>query len=154
MQEGNRRWRQSVLTAFILTAIFMASASVTAYAQETPTGAAEEHGIYDHLKERIETAWDEGMETVEEADPIEIGGNLVERLLRGVAVGLHRNLRSMKAGSLLAGGTSFLFGAVLAMLSQKNKKIRKMAVGVCMCAIPALLLVFVFGISWYVSFFS
>ena len=59
----------------------------------------------------------------------------------------------MKAGALLAGGVSFLFGVILAMLSRKNKKIRKMAIGVCMCAIPALLLVFVFGISWYVSFF-
>ena len=153
MRKRNHRRRQSVLAILIVTALFMALVPVTAYAQETPAGAEEEHTIYDRLKGRIETAWDEGMNTVAEADHIEISGNLAERLLRGIAAGLYRNLRSMKAGALLAGGFSFLFGVILAMLSRKNKKIRKMAIGVCMCAIPALLLVFVFGISWYVSFF-
>lgn len=128
----------------------MSAVTLTVHAQESQE---EENPVYDRLKNRIETAWSEGMEMIEETDPIEISGNLMERLLRGIAAGLYRNLRSIKAGALLAGGLSFLLGIVLVMLSRKDKKIRKMAVGVCMCTIPAVLLVFVFGISWYISFF-
>lgn len=152
MGKGNIKWQYALLAALFCAAVFMASVSFTAYAQEQPE-AEEENPIYDRLKNRIKTAWDEGMEMIEEADPIEISGNLVERLLRGIAAGLYRNLRSIKAGSLLAGGISFLLGVILALLARKDKKIRKMAVGVCMCTIPAILLVFVFGVSWYISFF-
>ncbi len=154
MGKRNSRWLYGILAVFVLITVCMVSVPATVYAQETQADAEEENAIYDRLKEQIRTAWDEGMEMVEETNPIEISGNLAERLLRGIAAGLYKNLRSMKAGSLLAGGFSFLFGAVLAMLSRKNKKIRKMAVGVCMCAIPAILLVFVFGVSWYISFFQ
>lgn len=152
MEKRNRRWQHCLFAVFVFMAV-ISSVSFTAYAQETREEAEEENPIYDRLKSRIETAWDDGMEMIEETNPIEISGNLVERILRGIAAGLYRNLRSIKAGSLLAGGISFLFGIILAMLSRKDKKIRKMAVGVCMCSIPAILLVFVFGISWYISFF-
>ncbi len=152
MGKGNIKWQYALLAALFFAAVCMASVSFTAYAQEQPA-AEEENPIYDRLKNRIETAWNEGMEMIEETDPIEISGNLVERLLRGIAAGLYRNLRSIKAGSLLAGGISFLLGVILALLARKDKKIRKMAVGVCMCTIPAILLVFVFGVSWYISFF-
>lgn len=154
MGKRNSRWLYGIVAVFVLITVCMVSVPATVYAQETQAGAEEENAIYDRLKEQIRTAWDEGMEMVEETNPIEISGNLAERLLRGIAAGLYKNLRSMKAGSLLIGGGSMLFGAVLAMLSRKNKKIRKMAVGVCMCAIPAILLVFVFGVSWYISFFQ
>lgn len=153
MENSSRRWRYRMLTVFIMILMCMPVASFTVCAQEEMAAAEEENPVYDRLKSRIETAWEDGMEMVEEADPIKISGNLVERLLRGIAAGLYRNLKSIKAGALLAGGISFLFGTILAMLARKDKKIRKMAVGVCMCTVPAILLVLVFGISWYVSFF-
>ena len=146
------RWRRGLLIVYMLMAVCVLPPSLTVGAQE-PQGEEADNPVYDRLKSRIETAWDDGMKQIEETDPIEISGNLVERLLRGIAAGLYRNLQSIKAGSLLAGGISFLFGVVLALLARKDKKMRKMAVGVCMCTIPAVLLVFVFGISWYVSFF-
>ncbi len=153
MENSSRRWRYRMLTVFIMILMCMPVASFTVCAQEEMAAAEEENPVYDRLKSRIETAWEDGMEMVEETDPIKISGNLVERLLRGIAAGLYRNLKSIKAGALLAGGISFLFGTILAMLARKDKKIRKMAVGVCMCTVPAILLVLVFGISWYVSFF-
>lgn len=151
MGKKRSKRRCSLLIVYVLVAVCMLSVSLTVHAQETQEEA--DNPVYDRLKSRIETAWDDGMKQIEETDPIEISGSLVERLLRGIAAGLYRNLQSIKAGSLLAGGISFLFGVVLALLAQKDKKMRKMAVGVCMCTIPAVLLVFVFGISWYVSFF-
>lgn len=153
MENSNHRWRYRMFAIFIMILVCMPFASFTVCAQEEMEAAEEENPVYDRLKSRIETAWEDGMEMVEETDPIEISGNLVERLLRGIAAGLYRNLKSIKAGALLVGGMSFLFGTILAMLARKDKKIRKMAVGVCMCTVPAVLLVFVFGISWYVSFF-
>lgn len=146
----NCKWQYQLLIIFVFMVACMSAVTLTVHAQESQE---EENPVYDRLKNRIETAWSEGMEMIEETDPIEISGNLMERLLRGIAAGLYRNLRSIKAGALLAGGLSFLLGIVLVMLSRKDKKIRKMAVGVCMCTIPAVLLVFVFGISWYISFF-
>lgn len=146
----NCKWQYQLLIIFVFMVACMSAVTLTVHAQESQEG---KNPIYDRLKNRIETAWNDGMKMIEETDPIEISGNLMERLLRGVAAGLYRNLRSIKAGSLLAGGLSFLLGVVLVMLSRKDKKIRKMAVGVCMCTIPAVLLVFVFGISWYISFF-
>lgn len=151
MGKKRSKRRCSLLIVYVLVVVCMLSVSLTVHAQETQEEA--DNPVYDRLKSRIETAWDDGMKQIEETDPIEISGNLVERLLRGIAAGLYRNLQSIKAGSLLAGGISFLFGVVLALLARKDKKMRKMAVGVCMCTIPAVLLVFVFGISWYVSFF-
>ncbi len=151
MGEERSRWRRGLLVVYMLMAVCVLP-PLTVSAQE-PQGEEADNPVYDRLKSRIETAWDDGMKQIEETDPIEISGNLVERLLRGIAAGLYRNLQSIKAGSLLAGGISFLFGVVLALLARKDKKMRKMAVGVCMCTIPAVLLVFVFGISWYVSFF-
>lgn len=151
MGKKRSKRRCSLLIVYVLVVVCMLSVSLTVHAQETQEEA--DNPVYDRLKSRIETAWDDGMKQIEETDPIEISGSLVERLLRGIAAGLYRNLQSIKAGSLLAGGISFLFGVVLALLAQKDKKMRKMAVGVCMCTIPAVLLVFVFGISWYVSFF-
>ena len=148
--EKNCKWQYQLLIIFVFMVACMSAVTLTVHAQESQE---EENPVYDRLKNRIETAWSEGMEMIEETDPIEISGNLMERLLRGIAAGLYRNLRSIKAGALLAGGLSFLLGIVLVRLSRKDKKIRKMAVGVCMCTIPAVLLVFVFGISWYISFF-
>lgn len=152
MGKKHSRWRCGLLIVYMLMAVCMLPPSLTVCAQE-PQDKEADNPVYDRLKSRIETAWDDGMKQIEETDPIEISGNLVERLLRGIAAGLYRNLQSIKAGSLLAGGISFLFGVVLALLARKDKKMRKMAVGVCMCTIPAALLIFVFGISWYVSFF-
>lgn len=151
MGKKRSKRRCSLLIVYVLVVVCMLSVSLTVHAQETQEEA--DNPVYDRLKSRIETAWDDGMKQIEETDPIKISGSLVERLLRGIAAGLYRNLQSIKAGSLLAGGISFLFGVILALLARKDKKMRKMAVGVCMCTIPAVLLVFVFGISWYVSFF-
>ncbi len=120
---------------------------------EEATQETEEATIYDSLKERMETAWDQGMDQLEDVEPIEITGNLVERVLRSIAAALFRNLRSIKAGALLVGVVSFVMGGAAALLARKDKKIQKKAIGICMAAIPGLLMVLVFGISWFVSIF-
>ena len=126
--------------------------SCTACAEEVPQETGEAT-IYDSLKERMETAWDQGMDRLEDAEPVEITGNLVERILRGIAAALFRNLRSIKAGALLVGVVSFVLGGATALLARRDKKIQKKAIGICMAAIPGLLTVLVFGISWFVSIF-
>lgn len=118
--------------------------------------AAQEAGqnyIYDKLKDRVETTWEKGMEQIEEAVPIEITGNLAERLLRTIARSLFQNLRSIKAGALLIGIMSFIFGGIALLLARKDKKIQRYAIRICMVAIPGLLLVLVFGVSYFVSIF-
>ena len=118
--------------------------------------AAQEAGqnyIYDKLKDRVETTWEKGMEQIEEAVPIEITGNLAERLLRTIARSLFQNLRSIKAGALLIGIISFIFGGIALLLARKDKKIQRYAIRICMVAIPGLLLVLVFGVSYFVSIF-
>ena len=113
----------------------------------------EENSIYEALKERMDTAWNQGMDQVEEIEPIEIPGNFAERVLRSIASMLFRNLKAIKAGALLIGMVSFFLGGVTALLAKKDKKIQKKAIGVCMTIIPGLLLTLVFGISWFVSMF-
>lgn len=140
-----------MLSLLLATGIALCSPCV-AHAEEA-LQETEEATIYDFLKERMETAWDEGMDQLEEVEPIEITGNLAERILRSIAAALFRNLRSIKAGALLVGVVSFVLGGAVVLLVRKDKKIQKKAIGICMAAIPGLLLVLVFGISWFVSIF-
>lgn len=114
---------------------------------------ADENSIYEALKERMDTVWDKGMEQVENMEPIEITGNFAERILRSIAAALFQNLKTIKAGALLVGVVSFVLGGVTVLLSKKDKKIQKKAVSICMVAIPGLLLILVFGLSWFVSMF-
>lgn len=116
-------------------------------------GSASHNAIYDRLKRRLEQSYEEGMKKADAAAPIEITGSLPERLLRGIADGLNRNLKSIKAGAVIIGMCSFVMGSALALLAKKDKKIRKQAVLIGMGAIPGLLLIAVFGISLYVSMF-
>lgn len=113
----------------------------------------EKNAIYDALKERMETAWDRGMEQLEQAEPIEITGNIAERFFRSIAAALYQNLKSIKAGALLIGVVSFVLGGVMVLLARKDKKIQKKAIGICMTAIPGLLTVLVIGIAWFVGLF-
>lgn len=122
------------------------------YAQEE-TEEEQENPIYDTLKERIQNSWDSGMENLEEVNPIEITGNFTERILRTIAAACYSNLKSIKAGALLIGFVSFVLGAVVALLATKDKKMRKMAISSGMVAVPAILFVIVFGISWFISIF-
>lgn len=103
MGKKRSRWRRGLLIVYMFMAVCVLPPSLTVCAQE-PQGEEADNPVYDRLKSRIETAWDDGMKQIEETDLIEISGNLVERLLRGIAAGLYRNLQSIKAGSLLAGG--------------------------------------------------
>ena len=137
---------------FLAVVIAVSFITLRAYAVED-FGTAEENNVYDELKDRMETAWEKGMKQIEDAEPIEMTGNLMERVMRSMADGLLRNLRSIKAGALLAGAVSFVLGGVTVLLARKDKKIRKKAACICMAAIPALLTVLVFGISWFVSMF-
>lgn len=139
-----------VYLLFMAVRIFCVPCAV--HAEEIVQKAGENH-IYDKLKDRIETTWEKGMEQIEEADPIEITGNLAERLLRTIARGLFQNLKSIKAGALLIGIISFIFGGIALLLARKDKKIQRYAIRVCMVAIPGLLLIFVFGVSYFVSIF-
>lgn len=139
-----------VYLLFMAVLIFCVPCAV--HAEGMMQEAGENH-IYDKLRDRIETTWEKGMGQIEEADPIEITGNLAERLLRTIARGLFQNLKSIKAGALLIGIISFIFGGIALLLARKDKKIQRYAIRVCMVAIPGLLLIFVFGVSYFVSIF-
>lgn len=124
-----------------------------AYIQEETRENEQENSIYDALKERIQNSWDSGMESLEEVNPIEISGNFAERILRTIAAACYSNLKSIKAGALLTGLVSFVLGAAIALLATKDKKMRKTAISVGMMAVPVILLIIVFGISWFISIF-
>ena len=123
------------------------------YIQEETGKNEQENSIYDALKERIQDSWESGMENLEEVNPIEISGNFAERILRTIAAACYSNLKSIKAGALLTGLVSFVLGAVIALLATKDKKMRKTAISVGMLAVPVILLIIVFGISWFISIF-
>lgn len=147
-----RKFLLSEIVGLLLAAGLVLSLSYTACAESTPQETGEAT-LYDSLKERVETVWDQGMDQLENVEPIEITGNLAERILRSIAVALFQNLRSIKAGALLVGVVSFVMGGAAALLARKDKKVQKNAIGICMAAIPGLLIVLVFGLSWFVSIF-
>ncbi len=147
-----------VITVFFgCAAFFFIPSSIVygeeAYIQEETRESEQENSIYDALKERIQDFWENGMENLEEVNPIEISGNFAERILRTIAAACYSNLKSIKAGALLIGLVSFVLGAVIALLATKDKKMRKTAISVGMMAVPAILLIIVFGISWFISIF-
>ena len=154
MKERKKRLHVRLCLAglLLLFSMHMLSCPIEACAKEEAAGQ-EDDSIYDILKDRMETAWERGMEQIEDVEPIEVTGNFMERILRSMADSLMRNLRSIKAGALLIGAVSFVLGGTAALLARKDKKIRKKAVGICMAAIPGLLVILVFGLSWVVSMF-
>ena len=123
------------------------------YIQEETGESEQENSIYDALRERIQDSWESGMENLEEVNPIEISGNFAERILRTIAAACYSNLKSIKAGALLIGLVSFVLGAAIALLATKDKKMRKTAISVGMIAVPVILLIIVFGMSWFFSIF-
>lgn len=139
--------------AGILLLFFVNILSCPVIALAKEEAGHEDNSVYDSLKDRMETAWENGMEQIKDAEPIEVTGNFMERLLRSMANGLMQNLKSIKAGALLIGAVSFVLGGITVLLARKDKKIRKKAAGICMAAIPGLLMVLVFGLSWFVSIF-
>ena len=154
MKESRSRRHASIRLAgmMLVFSVYFFPCPMGVCAKEEAAGH-EENSVYDSLKDRMETAWERGMEQLEDVEPIEAAGNFTERIMRSVANGLMQNLRSIKAGALLAGSVSFVLGGTAALLARKDKKIRKKAVGICMAAIPGLLAALVFGISWFVSMF-
>ncbi len=148
------RWQRLVFVVFFGCAAFLCIPPAAVYGEEAYIQAeTRENSIYDKLKERIQDSWDNGMENLEQVNPIEISGNFTERILRTIAAACYRNLKSIKAGALLTGLVSFVLGAVVALLATKDKKMRKTAVSIGMVAVPAILLITVFGISWFISIF-
>lgn len=149
--------RIALAVLFGCTALFLIPSSIVygeaAYIQEETGENEQENSIYDALKERIQDSWESGMENLEEVNPIEISGNFAERILRTIAAACYSNLKSIKAGALLIGLVSFVLGAVIASLATKDKKMRKTAISVGMMAVPVILLIIVFGISWFISIF-
>lgn len=151
-------WQRMVLAVLFGCAAFLCIPSFAvhgkeAYIQEETEEKEQENTIYDTLKERIRDSWDSGMENLEEVNPIEITGNFAERILRTVAAACYSNLKSIKAGALLIGLVSFVLGAAVALLATKDKKMRKKAISIGMLAVPAILFIAVFGISWFISIF-
>lgn len=151
------RWQRIIFVILFGCVVFLfalpsAVYGAEAYVQEE-TEEREENPIYDTLKERIQDSWDSGMKNLEEVNPIEVTGNFAERILRTIAASCYSNLKSIKAGALLVGLVSFVLGAAVALLATKDKKMRKMAISVGMVAVPTILLIFVFGISWFISIF-
>lgn len=149
-----KRWRRAFFRlAGILLTLLMHVLVLPMGASAEEEDRYENNSVYDSLKDRMETAWERGMEQVEDAEPIEVTGNLMERLMRSMANGLMQNLKSIKAGALLVGAVSFVLGGTVVLLARKDKKIRKKAAGICMAAIPGLLTILVFGLSWFISMF-
>lgn len=148
-----RKFRFLTVVCILFFSLWALPASVKAEELQDTTETEEKNTVYDALRERIQESWDRGMSNIEESDPIKITGNFVERTLRIIALVCYKNLKSIKAGSLLIGLVSFLMGSILAILSKSDKKMRKKAISIGMAAIPAILILFVFGISWYISIF-
>lgn len=148
-----RGFRILAIVCVLFISLWVLSISVKADELQDTTKTEEKNTVYDALKEKIQESWDKGMSNIEECDPINITGNFIERTLRMIAAICYKNIKSIKAGSLLIGLVSFLMGSILAILSKSDKKMRKKAIGIGMAAIPAILLLFVFGISWYISIF-
>lgn len=152
------RWQRIALAVLFGCAVFLFIPSPAvhgeeAYVQEETEEMEQDNSIYDALKERIQDSWDSGMENLEEVNPIEITGNFAERILRTIAASCYSNLKSIKAGALLIGLVSFVLGAAVALLATKDKKMRKAAISFGMVAVPAILFIIVFGISWFISIF-
>ena len=159
-KRGHISGRFLKLLALLFMSSFFFPAACLAAESAMPDGSVCEgqerepyNAIYDRLKRRLEQEFEEGMRKADAAEPIEVTGSLLERLLRGMADGMNRNLKNIKAGAAITGTCSFVMGAALALLAKKDKKIRKQAVLVGMGAIPGLLFIAVFGISLYVSMF-
>lgn len=144
------------VAVFFMTGILFWVLPATVKAEELDNleEIEETNGMYDTLKEKIRDNWDQGLSDVKNVDTIKITGNLAERILRSIAAVCYRNLRSIKAGALLIGVISFIIGSVITILASNDKKIRKRAVMIGMAAVPMLLLLLVFSISWYISFFK
>lgn len=113
-----------------------------------------ENPIYDSLEKRIRNEWDKGLESIEEVGTIEITGNPVERLLRVITAALYRSLKSIKAGALLIGASSFCIGIIVAVSARKNKKARRFAVLALITVIPVSLFIMTFCLAMLVSIFS
>ncbi len=161
-KQGYAPGRFLKISALLFICLFLFSATCLAAGPAMPVEpaceeqkreSASHNAIYDRLKRRLEQNFEESMKKTGAVEPIEITGGLPERLLRGMANGMNRNLKSIKAGAAITGTCSFVMGAALALLAKKDKKIRKQAVLVGMGAIPGLLFIAVFGISLYVSMF-
>ena len=152
------RWRVVIPAVFLGCAAFFffplpSVYGAESYMQEEAEEKESGNSIYDSLKNRIQDSWDSGMENLEEVNTIEITGNFAERILRTIAAACYSNLKSIKAGALLMGLVSFVMGAAVALLAVKDKKMRKTAIGFGMAAVPAVLFIIVFGISWFISIF-
>lgn len=153
------RWQRIFFAVFLGCMAFFLIPPPAVYGEEESgiqddTGTdIQENSIYDALKEQIQDSWDSGMGNLKEVNPIEVSGNFAERILRTIAAACYGNLKSIKAGALLTGLVSFIMGAAVALLAAKDKKMRKAAIGVGMAAVPAILIIGVFGISWFISIF-
>lgn len=150
------RWRRIIVTVLLGCAAFLFIPQPAVHGEEayTQEKTEQDNSVYDSLKERIRDSWDSGMDQLEEVNPIEITGNFAERILRTIAAACYSNLKSIKAGALLIGLVSFVLGSVVALLAKKDKKMRKTAISAGMVAVPTILLIIVFGISWFISIFQ
>lgn len=116
----------------------------------------EEQGndIYDSLDEKIKNNFYEGLNVAnKEEKSIDISGNLIERVMRSIANGFYKNLKSIKAGSLFAGTLSFLGGLIIFKTVKLNKGLKRYAISVFMVTIPVALFIFVFSISLFIDIF-
>ena len=77
-----KKWPHVCLCLAGLLLLF--SCPIEACAKEEAAGQ-EDDSIYDILKDRMETAWERGMEQIEDVEPIEVTGNFMERILRSMA---------------------------------------------------------------------
>lgn len=137
---------KNIFVIFLITLILFWSISI-------PVMAAEENDIYDSLHESIEKNWNDKMSGLKNSDQIAIKGPLPERILRGIANSLYKQMSSIKGWSLLVGVLSVGIGIFIAVAAKLNKKLRKFAITFFIITIPTLLIIMVFGIAALVSMF-
>lgn len=146
---GNRFDRFAVIFIFILFLLLLIPAEARADQGQPPDE------IYDSLNEKIKNNFYEGLESVEgQTDsPIEISGDLPERIVRSLADILYRNLDEIKAYSLILGTLSFTGGLVVFKAVRLDKGMRRYALSVFVITIPLSLFLFVIGISIFIDIF-
>lgn len=145
---GNIHEKYKIILIFVCFLMLLMPMEVRASEEE------QGNDIYDSLNEKVKNDFYESLDDVEnQTKPIEISGNLLERIMRSIANEFYKNLDSIKAGSLLAGALSFLGGFIVFRIVKLNNGLRRYAISVFMITIPVVLFIFVFAISLFIDIF-
>lgn len=141
-----------IFCTILLVTIFMDHHIVLAN-ERVPQGSEEVEAnntdqVYHNLKNKVKNNWDKEMEKLKnDESTIEIKGDLPERLLRSIINTFYINMKIIKTTALFIGLLSFTIGGIITIATKLNKGLRRFAVGFLMIMLPAILFIFVFGLS-------